>query len=353
MTSAPGESRESDLAYQAAILQRVSRTFALTIPRLPRGLRDVVANVYLLCRIADAIEDEPALTLEQKRAFSERFVDLVNGRGDAADFAGELGALLSRETPDAEHDLIANTPRVIRITRGCRDPQRQAIERCIRIMANGMVEFQEYGTAAGLRDVPHLERYCYCVAGVVGETATALYCDYCVELEERREELLALAVSFGEGLQITNILKDVWDDRRRGACWLPRDLFAPPGREWDGPSAGRADARFVDGFVKLLTIARSRLGDGLQFILLIPSRETGIRRHLLWTLGLAVLTWRRLCTTPSFTTGENIRLSRMKVGAGMLLISAVARSDRALKILFRAATRGLPAGARKDSQDEA
>jgi len=42
-------------AYQEAILPKVSRTFALTIPQLPPALRDVVANAYLLCRIADTI----------------------------------------------------------------------------------------------------------------------------------------------------------------------------------------------------------------------------------------------------------------------------------------------------------
>ena len=58
----------SDLAYQARILQCVSRTFALTIPQLPGALRDVVGNAYLLCRIADTIEDEPTLSAGQKQA---------------------------------------------------------------------------------------------------------------------------------------------------------------------------------------------------------------------------------------------------------------------------------------------
>ena len=38
--------------------------------------------------------------------------------------------------------------------------------------------------------------------------------------------MLRLAVSFGQGLQMTNILKDIWDDRQSGACWLPRSVFA-------------------------------------------------------------------------------------------------------------------------------
>ena len=51
----------SDEAYQDEILPHVSRTFALTIPQLPPALRTAVTSAYLLCRIADTIEDEPAL----------------------------------------------------------------------------------------------------------------------------------------------------------------------------------------------------------------------------------------------------------------------------------------------------
>ena len=54
------------LAYQAQSLQAVSRTFALTIPQLPEALRDAVGNGYLLCRIADTIEDDPDLPWKKK-----------------------------------------------------------------------------------------------------------------------------------------------------------------------------------------------------------------------------------------------------------------------------------------------
>ena len=49
------------LTYQSEALPGVSRTFALTIPQLPEPLRHAVGNNYLLCRIADTIEDEPTL----------------------------------------------------------------------------------------------------------------------------------------------------------------------------------------------------------------------------------------------------------------------------------------------------
>ena len=56
------DSRVEDERYQERVLPLVSRSFALTIPQLPAELRIPVANAYLLCRIADTIEDESALS---------------------------------------------------------------------------------------------------------------------------------------------------------------------------------------------------------------------------------------------------------------------------------------------------
>ncbi len=63
----------TDYSYQNALLPGVSRTFALTIPELPDPLRQVVTNAYLLCRIADTIEDDDALSITDKADFHEQF----------------------------------------------------------------------------------------------------------------------------------------------------------------------------------------------------------------------------------------------------------------------------------------
>ena len=332
-----------DLAYQTEALRGVSRTFALTIPQLPGPLRDVVGNAYLLCRITDSIEDEPRLTPSQKRRFASRFVDVVEGRGDAEDFGRELGALLSPSTTAGERDLVANTPTVVRITRGFGDGQRRALARCVRIMAAGMSEFQQLDTAGGLRDLRELDRYCYVVAGVVGEMLTELFCDYSEEIGERRDELMALAVSFGQGLQMTNILKDVWEDLRRGACWLPRDVFLREGFDLRGLPAGREDPAFGRGLVELVGIARGHLLNALRFIELIPARETDIRRHCVSALGMALLTLRRIHATPGFRSGREVKISRRSVRAVTTLGALAARWDPALGLLFGALARGLPA----------
>ena len=335
-------SAASDIAYQTEILEGVARTFALTIAQLPRILCEAVGNAYLLCRIADTIEDEPALSLAQKQAFSERFAEILAGRDDPVPFARELGASLSSSTSDREGNLVANTPRVVRVTQRLSLAQRNAILRCVRIMSGGMVEFQRSASADGLRDVAQLDRYCYHVAGVVGETLTALFCDYSDEIDRRRDDLLALSVSFGQGLQMINILKDMWEDRRRGVCWLPRDVFQATGFELGSLSPGKADAGFVEGLLELVATTHHHLANGLRFIMNLPAHETGIRRSCLWPLAIAVLTLRRIHRNPNFGSGRDVKVSRRQVWAAAILTSALVRSNLALNLLFKLFTFGLP-----------
>ena len=343
LTTAIGETAlEGDLAYQAEILQGVSRTFALTIPQLPAPLRDAVGNAYLLCRVADTIEDEAALSARQKREFSERWVGVVEGSEKAGAFAQEFGALPTRSTTEAERNLIANVGRVMRITDNLSAAQRQALLRCVKTMARGMPEFQERAGLEGLDDLKHLDRYCYHVAGVVGEMLTELFCDYSEEIGARREQLLALSASYGQGLQMTNILKDIWEDRRRGACWLPRSVFLAAGFDLRALAPGRADPGFVEGLNRLIAIADRHLANALRYILLIPAHETGIRRFCLWAVGMAVLTLRRIYATPAFGSGREVRISRRAVKAVVVATSALARSNAALEMLFAGLGRGLP-----------
>ncbi|MDE2664873.1 MAG: phytoene/squalene synthase family protein [Acidobacteriota bacterium] len=331
-----------DIAFQAEMLKGVARTFALTIAQLPRNLNEAVGNAYLLCRIADTIEDDRALSLVQKQAFSERFVEILAGRDDPASFAGELAPLLSSPADSSTGNLVANTPRVIRVTQRLNLAQRKAIHRCVRIMSRGMVEFQRNASAEGLRDVAQLDRYCYHVAGVVGETLTALFCEHSEAIEKRREDLMPLSVSFGQGLQMINILKDLWEDRSRGVCWLPRDVFRAAGVELRSLSPGMADPGFVQGLLQLVAMTSDHLANGLRFIDNLPTQEAGIRRSCVWPLAIAVLTLRRICRKPNFRSGREVTVSRRSVWAAAILTSVLVRSNLALKLLFKLFTFGLP-----------
>jgi len=333
----------SDVDYQEHILQDVSRTFALTIPQLPGDLTTVVGNAYLLCRIADTIEDDPGLDAGQKRYFSESFVKVIGGELPATHFAEALHPLLSDSMLEAERDLIYHTQRVIRITHGSSERQRAALARCIRIMSRGMADYQQSKTLDGLADMARMDRYCYYVAGVVGEMLTELFCDYSAEIDARRPELQKLAVSFGQGLQMTNILKDIWEDRARGACWLPRDVFQRVGFDLAKLAEDYQRDKFSRGLIQLIGVTRLHLQNALGYTLLIPPHEIGIRRFCLWALGMAVLTLRKLHANLYFTSGQQVKISRRSVKSVVLVSNLSVSNDSVLKLLFGGATRGLPA----------
>ena len=64
-----------DFDKQQVHLRNVSRTFALTIPMLPKSLIDYISNAYLLCRIADTVEDDPIAADKQKISWLISFAD--------------------------------------------------------------------------------------------------------------------------------------------------------------------------------------------------------------------------------------------------------------------------------------
>ena len=105
-TEVPRSDRRADQAaavapsatFQRAMLPLVSRTFALTIPQLPEGLRDPVTNAYLLCRIVDTVEDDPALTTAQKDELQALFVAALDDPAHAVQFAKRAAPLLSEHT---------------------------------------------------------------------------------------------------------------------------------------------------------------------------------------------------------------------------------------------------------------
>ena len=63
-------------------------------------------------------------------------------------------------------------------------------------------------------DFPGLERYCHLVAGVVGEVASAIF-------GRTQPSTVQYAHKLGLAMQLTNIIRDVGDDARRGRIYLP------------------------------------------------------------------------------------------------------------------------------------
>ncbi|HSW25028.1 MAG TPA: presqualene diphosphate synthase HpnD [Burkholderiaceae bacterium] len=65
-------------------------------------------------------------------------------------------------------------------------------------------------------DFAALRRYCHLVAGVVGEVAANIF-------GRSSDRTVDYAHTLGRALQLTNIIRDVGDDARRGRIYLPMD----------------------------------------------------------------------------------------------------------------------------------
>ena len=340
--ASPEPDTRSDQDYQNDVLVHVSRTFALTIPQLPAGLRETVTCAYLLCRIADTIEDEPMLAAEDKVRHLRQFSAVVGGQADAEPLAAALSPQLSDRTPWHERDLVGNLGRVVSSVRRMERREQVAIQRCLEVMCEGMHQFQRNASVRGLNRLSDLDSYCYHVAGVVGEMLTELFCAQVPAMQPHAAALRHLAPSFGQGLQMTNILKDMWEDRARGACWLPREIFERHGLNLEQLAPGRLQHGFQESLTELVGIAHGHLRNALSYTLLIPPGETGIRRFCLWSIGLALLTLGQINRTPAFTAGTQVKVSRRTVMLVRTLSNVSARSDRVLRVLFAYAARELP-----------
>lgn len=326
------------------LLEGVSRTFALTIPQLPGELREAVTNAYLLCRIADTIEDDPSFDAEIKNTYHSAFLEAAESGHGAEDFAQTVWPRLAPSTLEAEIELIRECPRVLEMTHQLLPRQRRAILQCLTTMSRGMGQFGRSRSRRGLSDVAELERYCYFVAGVVGEMLTELFCSHSPQIDARRNEFEARAVNFGLGLQMTNILKDIWDDYEDGVCWLPREVFASHGYDLSElqPNHNGNGAAFAASMQHLVGIAHAHLREALEYTLAIPSNETGIRRFLIWATLLAASTLRKISAKPLFTAGTEVKVSRRMVAGIVGLSNAFIRSNTGLAGLFSIAARGLP-----------
>jgi len=341
-SNVPGVAPGAAEQYQQYILPMVSRTFGLTIPQLPGSLRRVIANAYLLARAADTLEDEKTLDKDRKYYYGEALMEIVAGRGDVDRFAGELALLLSPGTSQAERNLIRNLPLIIHITRTFTTSQQQAIERCIRIMWKGMHCFLDKRSRYGLATRQEMEDYCYYVAGVVGEMLTALFSEYCPAIAAKQEEMRKLSVSFGHALQIVNILKDQWEDRQAGTCWLPRDLFALHGVRLEQLEPGNTTEGYRAALLELVGMAHAHLRNAFRYTLLIPASEPGIRRFCYWAIALAALTLRNITRRPDFTAAAAIKVRRRKVAQLIALTRFTGVSNWVLKQHFRLITTNLP-----------
>ena len=203
-----------------AIVREHARTFHLASRFLPREKRRAAFALYAFCRVADDIVDRAEAA----------------GRADGRPDTGTAAALQAHEL--RLRDAVDGRPSnpVFR--------ELHAVMRQFSVPESLMRELLD-GVAMDLRPVQYeswysLMRYCEGVASSVGEMCTYVF--GVQGDDEVRRQAVQRARTLGLAMQLTNILRDVGEDARRGRCYLPTDDLAAAGLTREDILSGRLSA---------------------------------------------------------------------------------------------------------------
>lgn len=255
------------------LLKRVSRSFYLSVRVLPAPMRRGVCLGYLLARasdtLADAQRDPLLLDAFEKQLRGGPPLSLPPGMANGA----EAGSSGTQPASHGEMQLLSTLPELIDILDGLPAAEAGYIRNVLATIISGqrldMLRFAGADAAhpVTLADAAQLDDYTWRVAGCVGRFWTQLGF---LTLGPRfsampPEELDALGIRFGKGLQLVNILRDVSADLAQGRGYLPS-----PHAEW-------------------MEAARSHLADGLTYAAAMRLKRLHIAVALPARIGLDTL----------------------------------------------------------------
>lgn len=303
--------------FLADAMRRVSRSFARMTPCLEAPLDDVVATAYLVCRLADCVEDCDAALAWKRERFAELRATLAAPDIAATAMAAWTGAAWEGLTSD-ESALarLGGASPLWPIYAAFPVAARAAFELRIGEMIEGMIgtldpdaspRWIDRGAIRALATAADYDRYCEYVAGTVGDLLTDLAALHYGLDESVVATLRTHARAAGRGLQKTNILKDFPADLRRGVCYLPAAWTrqvedAPLGLRGAPPAF--AAAVLADALADLDALA--------AFLDAVPPSATGFRLGLLVCLLPAQATAQQAARElPSlFTPSHDLKISR-------------------------------------------
>jgi farnesyl-diphosphate farnesyltransferase len=327
--STPDAERASRL-----LLPRVSRTFALGIKMLPARLEAPVRLGYLLCRIADTVEDDLALAPERK---VELLDDLLSAFDDAR-AADEFGLCIAELTANDDYlELVASTAQVFQGYRALDERTRAILRRWIGEMIGGMrgvVLQHRYGIRIGTLD--EFRQYCYYVAGTVGHLLTELWREHSAAVGSATyARLLEDCEAFGEALQTVNILKDIaWDAEQENAIYVPAALLAAAGSGHGTLLHEDRRAENRAALEPLMRLAHDDIERALRYIEAIPAAAMRIRLFCVLPILFAVATVRELEQSDAMLVpGGGVKISRAEVRALVVAGSTSTLTNRTLRWL--------------------
>ena len=318
------------------VLPTVSRTFALSIRLLPGELGAAVRCAYLLCRIADTIEDEPALAAEEKAALFEELMRAFDDPRVADEFPARTAFLRGNA---AYLRLIRNADLVFVAYRELPERTRGFVRHWVREMIGGMRKFVlAYPRGVRIQSLDEYKEYCYYVAGTVGYLLTDLWHEHapCIG-KHRYETLRARCRAFAEALQTVNILKDVAQDATdENSIYIPEQLLRAHGITHDTMLAADRAQEHRAALSAMIQLAWHDLDEATAYLLAIPRRAMAIRLFCALPLLFAYATLRDL--TSNATPAQPlhvVKISRAEVKSLTVLSFVSVFSNRGMASLVR------------------
>jgi farnesyl-diphosphate farnesyltransferase len=296
------------------ILPLVSRTFAVSIRLLPGQLGNAVREAYLICRIADTIEDEPGRPASEKAELFDALTACFDGTDAATLFARRADAL----TGDAAHvRLCRNADLVFEAYRALPESSRSCVRHWASEMISGMRKFSlAYPDGIRIQSLDEYREYCYYVAGTVGYMLTDLWHANSRSIGTRQHAMLRERCrAFGEALQTVNILKDVARDaEHENSIYVPEEVLREHGSAHDTVLAADRAAANHAALATLVQLAWQDLEQATEYLLAIPRRAVSIRLFCALPLLFAYATLRDLTETPGALAGQRVvKISRAEV----------------------------------------
>ena len=277
------------------ILKSTSRSFYLSLRFLPAATREQIGLAYLLARAADTIADTRSVPVDERLDWLDAFRERLRDPGRKR-ILGVRDSLGEQGQTEGERRLIGRMAELFRAFDRLAPGDRERTARVLEVIVEGMILERTWfpgESAAALRAIPSaedLDRYCFHVAGVVGEYWTAMHAAHLPSLRNKARKMKPLGVRFGKGLQMVNVLRDIPADLRRGRCYLPSPdlerLGIRPAELLDAGSLVRVRPLLTE----LIKRAFSDLQAGWQYVLSIPTTQPRLRLCCAWPLLIGLRT---------------------------------------------------------------
>ncbi len=320
MNGPPGSGPDRAWAFDA--VESVSRTFALSIDLLDEPVASWACTGYLLCRVADTVEDDPAIPMGVRADLLDQYDAVLDPERDAGveaflERVGDVCAETEVAGSSADWAVVGRTDRVLRVFRSFDPVVQDATRGVVREMTGGMADFlRRYASEGGLRlrTIDELERYCWYVAGTVGTLFTNFLDVYGAGDDPAPEDARAFALL----LQLVNVAKDVRADyESENNVYLPGEWLAAEGVDHSAvgdPGQVEAVARVVR---RLVDHAAGYAPGARRYLRALPEGEAGLLEAagMPYLLALATVRELRGRATEAVTRPEPVKIQRAEVEA--------------------------------------